>query len=356
MEADSSVQSLTVAPVKESAFSRVPPPCTNARSLIIEAWIQSVELYGTHLVTGPFVPEKISGLCTSGCEPIEQSCGVFKMAPSDSPRTPSPRKSARLRESRQRDRNPTETSPESTPRPALKTVVPVLAASGQRRDSSPPKSPVKQPSCHAPPQAGESIASHSSTDIYVKTLSQTASEVLPSLASSPTKSTATTTSQSTSKSKTSQRSRSPVKRMADLQLNTKPITPKTLTSLHNLPENVRPLFASIRHISAGVGVVPKAIERRYRKRLQITDDELLPHNLRVDTIGQSDAMNRRHPSTMWEYQHELSIICKVASTTRRWAVESVSESAWNSSVYVPLLDLAINGIEEEDATDDDEDE
>lgn len=324
----------------------------DANNLIIQAWIQSVECYGTSIACTKntfAIDDKVSNPLAA---PKSRRC---KMSTNSGQQSPS-RKPARLYSERQvsREERPvmdSDTTP-TAPRRVGRTI-PMLPSPATKSQTTP--LPITDNSEPQKSSLGQVDAFYSnasaSTDPYVHALHRTASDIPPSLsfASTPTKSISTTSTKSRASSPSKR-----VKRMADLQLNEVPIEHQTLRRGQSLPTNVQSLYTKIRHIASGVGIVPEIIAADFEKRLLMVDEELMPHNLRVlDTHG---SVHQRQPNTRPACMRELSVIRKVAATTRRWLRENVSESSWNSSVHVPLLDLAVNGtsfdLDGDDDTDD----
>lgn len=67
--------------------------------------------------------------------------------------------------------------------------------------------------------------------------------------------------ESTNESTTSKRSRSPTRRMVDLQIAKKPVFPKTATSSTDVPQDVRTLYKAIQALARRAkGVIPLGIE------------------------------------------------------------------------------------------------
>jgi hypothetical protein len=67
--------------------------------------------------------------------------------------------------------------------------------------------------------------------------------------------------ESTHESTTSKRSRSPTRRMVDLQIAKKPVVPKTATSSTNVPQDVRTLYKAIQALARrSKGVIPLGVE------------------------------------------------------------------------------------------------
>lgn len=74
--------------------------------------------------------------------------------------------------------------------------------------------------------------------------------------------------ESTHESTTSKRSRSPTRRMVDLQIAKKPVVPKTATSSIDVPQDVRTLYKAIQALARrSKGVIPLGIEVQFRSTL-----------------------------------------------------------------------------------------
>ncbi|KAK7423266.1 hypothetical protein QQZ08_009163 [Neonectria magnoliae] len=79
---------------------------------------------------------------------------------------------------------------------------------------------------------------------------------------------------------------SPGKRMADLQLSAEPIMHLSLSSMPaGLPSTVRPLYRSLRRIATGVGVIPASVKKAARSRVTKQDNRPLRHNFYTPTLA-----------------------------------------------------------------------
>lgn len=96
------------------------------------------------------------------------------------------------------------------------------------------------------------------------------------------------------------------------------------------------------------------VETRVQRRLRITDDDLLPHNM-YDLDDLPTESQPRRPQTLYAACRELSVLRKVADKTGRWIIENVSEASWNSLIHTPLLEIAIDPPSEADDDESDAD-
>ncbi|KAF7554803.1 hypothetical protein G7Z17_g2641 [Cylindrodendrum hubeiense] len=339
------------------------------RFSVIQAWIQSVD-FNSRDVEPIQTPRKFPALKSPNSSALKRkrnesprrvALGVLSPNMSrDEPRTPSPRKSARLnqRELGQdlddggRQATTLQTSPDQTPRPRLRlkrtATVPTMGT----------KNPAAEPSQAAPPPPSSptKLKQHTllpAQDPYTQTLQ---SQPFDRPASSPGKDSTSTRS---TRSTTSTRSRSPVKRMADLQLSAKPIMHLSLSSMPNgLPPTVRPLYKSLRRIATGVGVIPDCIKKAARSRVSKQDNRPLRHNYYTPTPNSDDKTSggSRRPTTKATCRRELELVTEVCSTARLWLSENVNEASWNAFVHSPLLKLALYPLKEFDDDNDENDD
>ncbi|KAJ4314583.1 hypothetical protein N0V84_008807 [Fusarium piperis] len=147
-----------------------------------------------------------------------------------------------------------------------------------------------------------------------------------------------TTSKSSKISSSTTRSRSPVKRMADLQLTAKPILPYGLDEYATpLPANVQDLYKRLRRIAEGRKVVPQCVRKAIRSNMGARDHRPLRHNF-YDTMQET---GQRRPTTPAACRRELTTIVETCSAARLWTSQSVNEASWNALVHCPLLKLAL---------------
>ncbi|KPM40568.1 hypothetical protein AK830_g5986 [Neonectria ditissima] len=352
-------------PVLE-AFDTQPAP----RYSVIRAWIQSVEsntrdpdpVHTTSSKQSPPTPLKRKR--TDSSHRLALSSISPNMA-RNQPRTPSPRKSARLhrREVAQHDdedqhANMLQTSPDQTPGPG-----PRPGATNQSADHSHTMAAAARSSSPTKLKQHTLLPAH---DPYTQTLQSQPFDRPPS---SPGKDSATSRS---TRSTTSTRSRSPVKRMADLQLSAKPIMHLSLSSMPaGLPPTVRSLYKNLRRIATGVGVIPDYVKKAAKSSVTKQDNRPLRHNFYTPTLTSGGRMNTgssRKPTTVATCRRELELVTDVCSTARLWMSENVNEASWNALVHCPLLKLALypmkdmydddknNDDDENDDSDDDSDD
>ncbi|KAM6513526.1 hypothetical protein FALCPG4_015930 [Fusarium falciforme] len=163
-------------------------------------------------------------------------------------------------------------------------------------------------------------------------------EGTPSLhdTSSVTRSTRSTRTGTTGARK-SKGSRSPVKSVSDLRLSEKPVESLELDSFDQLPSDVAALFAQVKRVCCGDGIVPQLIKEDFLSSLTPRD------------MGYSDASfyDAEQWATSvglrpWRADRELEVLSKVVTNTKECKRENFSEAAWNSRVHEPLLDFVLD--------------
>ncbi|RMJ09168.1 hypothetical protein CDV36_011221 [Fusarium kuroshium] len=300
-----------------------PPALKPHRSAVIQAWVHSVEL-SNHYDLSPSPPLKRKrGAPSAYRQALKPQSPNLSRA---SPRTPSPQKSARVLQCNTRatnnenlDATKLAASPDRTPRPTFDNAQPESLSSSPANNIKGKLFSKQHPilSMHDP---------------YMQTLQNIALE--PQVSSPDKESTAS----KSSKTSTSTRSRSPVKRMADLQLSAKPILPYGLDEYTKpLPLNVQDLYKKLRRIAEGRKVVPACVKKTMKSKMGARDHRPLRDNF-YETKQTND---QRRPATPAACRRELATIIETCSVARLWASQSVNEASWNALVHCPLLKLAL---------------
>ncbi|KAF1997432.1 hypothetical protein P154DRAFT_524779 [Amniculicola lignicola CBS 123094] len=156
--------------------------------------------------------------------------------------------------------------------------------------------------------------------------------------------------ESTRESTTSRRSRSPTRRMVDLQIAKKPVVPRTATSSTDVPQNVRALYKVMQTLSRrSKGVIPQGIEVQLLGTL-LTTFQLTIHQaeLRQDTDGDFDDLEdyvAETPSgkTHEELKDEFKAMCEIRNETSACKTKHLHEPSWNELVHSRMLRQAVLG-------------
>ncbi|KAF4982283.1 hypothetical protein FZEAL_2069 [Fusarium zealandicum] len=148
----------------------------------------------------------------------------------------------------------------------------------------------------------------------------------------PTRSTKTST---TGKSN---RSRSPVKNMADLALAEKPVQIKQITKEADLPQDARDLVRCVKQVRRGIAIIPKGKHGEVQSLLTLMEDPLDESNIYDTNMWKTDDTGA---DIYWDVDYELKVLQKVAARTEECTSENMSEAAWNARVHEPLLDVAL---------------
>ncbi|KAF2872817.1 hypothetical protein BDV95DRAFT_593227 [Massariosphaeria phaeospora] len=129
----------------------------------------------------------------------------------------------------------------------------------------------------------------------------------------------------------SKRSRSPTRRMIDLQIATKPIIPKTVTSSEDVPQDVRALYKAVRAVARmSKGVVPLGIEIAVKEHVNDDFDDL------EDCFAKTPS-DRTHK----QLEDEFKAMWKIRNGTAVCEREHLHEPSWNELVHSQMLEQAV---------------
>lgn len=146
--------------------------------------------------------------------------------------------------------------------------------------------------------------------------------------------------ESTHESTTSKRSRSPTRRMVDLQIAKKPVFPKTATSSTDVPQDVRTLYKAIQALARrSKGVIPLGIEVQLQSTL-LTISQLTIHQTEVkqDANGDLDDLEDYVAKTLNGKTHEqlkdeLKAMREIRNETLACKMKHLHKPSWNELVH-----------------------
>ncbi|KAH8726969.1 hypothetical protein GQ44DRAFT_825526 [Phaeosphaeriaceae sp. PMI808] len=134
--------------------------------------------------------------------------------------------------------------------------------------------------------------------------------------------------ESTRKSTTSKRSRSPTRRMVDLQIAKKPVFSKMATSSTHVPQDVRILYKAIQALARqSKGVIPLGIENEVK---QDADGDLDDHYV----------AKKKNGKTRKQLNAEFEAMRKIRNETSKCQTKNLHESSWNELVHSRMLEQA----------------
>ncbi|KAF1952945.1 hypothetical protein CC80DRAFT_507689 [Byssothecium circinans] len=139
--------------------------------------------------------------------------------------------------------------------------------------------------------------------------------------------------ESTYESITSKRSRSPTRRMVDLQIAKKPVVPKTATSSTDVPQDVRTLYRTIQALARrSKGVIPLGIENEVEQDANGDLDDLEDYVAKTPN-GKTHEQLKDEFKAMRDIRNETSV-CKT---------KHLHEPSWNELVHSQMLKQAVHG-------------
>ncbi|CAI6342358.1 unnamed protein product [Periconia digitata] len=139
--------------------------------------------------------------------------------------------------------------------------------------------------------------------------------------------------QSAYESTTSKRSRSPTRRMVDLQIARKPVVSKSATFSTDVPQDVRVLYKTVQALARrSKGVIPLGIEAEIEKDSHGDLEDL------EDYVAKTS-----HDKTHEQLKDEFKAMREIRNETLVCKTKHLHEPGWNELVHGPMLKQAALG-------------
>lgn len=151
-------------------------------------------------------------------------------------------------------------------------------------------------------------------------------------------------------STTSKRSRSPTRRMVDLQIARKPVVSKSAASSADVPQNVRALYKAIQVLARrSKGVIPLGIEVRFLNTLLMVS-RLTGHQKEVEQDSHGDLEDLEdyvaktpNGKAYEQLKDEFKAMRDIRNETSACKTKHLHEPSWNELVHSQMLKQAVHG-------------